>query len=276
MNLFDLTGEVVLVTGSTKGIGRGIAGVLCAQGATVGISSRSPADCARVADELCSLHGSGRALAAPGDIGETKALETIVAGLSETAGRIDGIVCNAALMGRLAPPAETSYDEFMTQYDVNVAKTLQLVQLVAPAMVRRRHGNIVLIGSRTGIAVAPQQLAYSCAKAAMTHLARNLAAYYAPYGVRVNCIAPGLIRSDATQAVINHPDALSAFADDIPLKRMGEAEEIGGAAAFLLSAASGYVAGAVLPVDGGVVALPKPPGQGSSFFAYANKPPPGA
>jgi NAD(P)-dependent dehydrogenase (short-subunit alcohol dehydrogenase family) len=99
----------------------------------------------------------------------------------------------------------------------------------------------------------------------MTHLHRNLAAHYAPMGVRINCIAPGLIRSDASRAFLEAP-ASQAFIADVPLRRGGEAHEAGGVVAFLASPAAGYVTGCVIPVDGGVVDLPTPPGNGSTLF----------
>jgi NAD(P)-dependent dehydrogenase (short-subunit alcohol dehydrogenase family) len=138
-------------------------------------------------------------------------------------------------------------------------------------MKRRGAGSIVLIGSRTGIVPAPQQLAYSCAKAAETHMARNLAAHLAADNIRVNCVAPGLIRSDSSSVVFDNPAALAAFERDIPLHRGGEAHEIGGAVAFLASAAGAYVTGVVIPVDGGVVGLPPSPGASSPTFDATRK-----
>lgn len=275
MNLFNLSGKLAVVTGATKGIGRGIAEVLCAQGARVAVSSRTPADCENTARELCDRYGAGRAFAAPADVGDLSAIRDMV-DLVKKNGDIDILVCNAARMPIPAPPGATPEAEFMAQYEVNVEKTLRLVQLVTPEMVARRQGSIILIGSRTGLVPATQQLAYSCAKAAMTHLTRNLASYYAPYGVRINCVAPGLIRSDASRLIWEDSEALKIFTDDIPLRRIGEAEEIGGAVAFFASAASGYVTGAILPVDGGVVQLPTSPGHRMSHFQQANHPPEGA
>jgi NAD(P)-dependent dehydrogenase (short-subunit alcohol dehydrogenase family) len=268
MRLFDLTGQVALVTGSTKGIGRGVAEVLCAQGAIVGVSSRSAEDCERVAQELSATYGEGRAFAAPADVADLAAITGMVEAAKTLHGRIDILVCNAARLPKMEPFGAVTPEEFLAHYDTNVEKTLRLVQLVAPEMAERRSGSIVLISSRAGIAATPQHLAYSCAKAAMTHLARNLAAHYAPFGVRINCLAPGLIRSDASRAFLAAP-ASEAFIRDVPLRRAGEAHEMGGAVAFLASAAAGYITGAVIPVDGGVVDLPTPPGNAASLFVPA-------
>jgi NAD(P)-dependent dehydrogenase (short-subunit alcohol dehydrogenase family) len=169
----------------------------------------------------------------------------------------------------MEPFGAVTTEEFLAQYDTNVEKTLRLVQLVAPGMAQARSGSIVLISSRAGIAATPQHLAYSCAKAAMTHLSRNLAAHYAPQGVRINCLALGLIRSESSRAFLEAP-ASAAFVRDVPLRRPGEAHEVGGAVAFLASDAAGYVTGAVIPIDGGVVDLPTPPGDAASLFIPAD------
>lgn len=263
--LFDLHGQIALVTGSTKGIGRGITEVLCAQGAIVGVSSRNAADCDTAVRELNAIYGEGRAFAAPADVSDLGQITAMVEQAVALQGRIDILVCNAARLPRMEPFGAVTTEEFLAHYDTNVEKTLRLVQLVAPDMAQRGSGSIVLISSRAGIAATPQHLAYSCSKAAMTHLCRNLASHYAPQGVRINCLAPGLIRSDASRAFLQAP-ASQAFIAEVPLRRGGEAHEMGGAVAFLASPAAGYITGAVIPVDGGIVDLPTPPGNGASLF----------
>lgn len=266
MNVFDLAGKVAIVTGSTKGIGRGIAECLAASGAQVVVSSRSQPDCESTAAQLSTEYPASDSYGVRCDVADAKSIGALVDQVVARSGGIDVLVCNAARMPRLAPFDQVTDDEFLTQFDTNVVKTLRLCQLVAPVMKARGGGSIVLIGSRTGITPAPQQLAYSCAKAAVAHLARNLAAQLAPDNVRVNCIAPGLIRSDASSVVFNAPSAIDAFSRDIPLRRGGEPHEIGGAVAFLASAAGAYVTGVTLPIDGGVVGLPTPPGASSPTF----------
>lgn len=265
MNLFDVKGKIALVTGSTKGIGRGIAEVLVTQGATVGISSRNAQDCDAVVRAINDTHGEGRAFPAPADVSDLAALEGMVDATLAAHGRIDILVCNAARLPKMEPFGAVSTEEFMAHYETNVEKNLRLVQMVAPAMAESRSGSIILVSSRAGIAATPQHLAYSCSKAAMTHLCRNLAAHYAPNNVRINCVAPGLIRSDSSQAFLESP-ASEAFINDVPLRRAGEAHEVGGAVAFFASEASAYITGAVVPIDGGVVDLPTPPGQAASLF----------
>lgn len=266
MKMFSLAGKVAVVTGSTRGIGRGIAECLATAGADVIISSRKAAECDAVAAELRARHGRAGIQGLRCDIADGDSLDEFVRHCVERAGGVDVLVCNAARMPRLEPFETIPDDEFLAQFDTNVVKTKRLCMLAAQAMRHRGGGSIILIGSRTGLVPAPQQLAYSCAKAAETHLARNLAAHLAADRIRVNCIAPGLIRSDSARTVFDNPAALAAFTKDIPLGRGGEPEEIGGAAVFLASAAAGYIMGVTLPVDGGVVSLPPSPGLAAPIF----------
>lgn len=266
MRLFDLKDRVAVVTGSTKGIGRGIAECLAAAGAQVVVSSRNQAECDATATQLATAYPGTNCYGVRCDIADAASIAALTSAVNERSGGIDVLVCNAARMPRLVPFGETPDDEFLAQFDSNVVKTLRLCLLAADSMKQRGGGSIVLIGSRTGLVPAPQQLAYSCAKAAETHLARNLAAHFAADGIRVNCIAPGLIRSDSASVVFDNPAAIAAFARDIPLHRGGEPHEIGGAVVFLASAAAGYVTGVTIPVDGGVVGLPPSPGTSSPTF----------
>jgi NAD(P)-dependent dehydrogenase (short-subunit alcohol dehydrogenase family) len=272
MNLFDLSGKIAVVTGSTRGIGRGIAGCLASAGADVVVSSRSEPECARVAAELNASHPTGRSYGVRCDVGDTASVQDLVDQVVRRSGGIDVLVCNAARMPKLVPFGETPDDEFLAQFDTNVVKTLRLCLAAAASMKQRGGGSVILIGSRTGLVPAPQQLAYSCAKAAETHLARNLAAHFAADNVRVNCIAPGLIRSDSASVVFDNPAAIAAFARDIPLHRGGEPHEIGGAVVFLASAAGAYVTGATIPVDGGVVGLPPSPGLAAPTYDPTRQP----
>jgi NAD(P)-dependent dehydrogenase (short-subunit alcohol dehydrogenase family) len=266
MRLFDLNGRVAVVTGSTKGIGRGIAECLAAAGAQVVVSSRSQADCDATAAELAAAYPGTHCYGVRCDVSDADSITSFVESIKARSGGLDILVCNAARMPQLVPFGDVADDEFLAQFDTNVVKTLKLCLLAADSMQQRGAGSIVLIGSRTGLVPAPQQLAYSCAKAAETHLARNLAAHFAADGIRVNCIAPGLIRSDSASQVFDNPAAIAAFSRDIPLHRGGEPHEIGGAVVFLASAAAGYVTGVTLPVDGGVVGLPPSPGSSSPTF----------
>ena len=266
MRLFDLSGKTAVVTGSTRGIGRGIAECLAASGAQVVISSRSQDECDATAARLNEQFPDNHCYGVRCDVSDAGSIRSLVERVIDQSGGIDVLVCNAARMPRLVPFGETPDDEFLAQFDTNVVKTLRLCLFAAESMKGRGGGSIVLIGSRTGLVPAPQQLAYSCAKAAETHLARNLAAHLAADNVRVNCVAPGLIRSDSSSVVFDDPAALGAFTRDIPLHRGGEPHELGGAVVFLASAAAGYVTGVTRPVDGGVVGLPPSPGMSSPTF----------
>lgn len=263
MDVFSLRGKVVIVTGSTKGIGLGIARVLASLDAQVVVSSRNQAECTQIAAELAKeCHATVQGIAC--DVSDGESIAGLVSQVVRRCGGIDALVCNAARMPTLVPFGAASDAEFMAQFRTNVVRTLRLCELAARPMKQRGGGSIVLISSRTGIRPAPHQLAYSLSKAAETHLARNLAAEYAAANVRVNCVAPGLIRSEASRVVFDTPAALAAFERDIPLGRGGEPHEIGGAVAFLVSPAGAYVTGVTLPVDGGVAELPPSPGAPSS------------
>jgi NAD(P)-dependent dehydrogenase (short-subunit alcohol dehydrogenase family) len=272
VQLFNLAEKVAIVTGSTKGIGRGIADCLATCGAQVVVSSRSQQDCDRVATELNEIYPGTSCYGMRCEISDAASISTLVDAVVQRSGGIDVLVCNAARMPRLVPFGETADDEFLAQFDTNVVKTLRLCLQAAASMKGRGGGSIVLIGSRTGLIPAPQQSAYSCAKAAETHLARNLAVHLAADNIRVNCIAPGLIRSESSNVVFDNPAAMNAFARDIPLHRGGESREIGGGVVFLASAAGAYVTGVTIPIDGGVVGLPPSPGVSSPTFDLTREP----
>jgi len=251
MSLFDLTGKVAIVTGSSRGIGRAIAERLVEHGACVVISSRKQDACDEVAAAINQRHGSGRALALAASISSKDALRALVDRTLHQFGRIDVLVCNAASNPYYGPMAGISDEQFRKILDNNVLSTHWLVQLCAPQMVERGSGSIIIVSSIGGLRGSPIIGAYNVSKAADFQLARNLAHDYGPSGVRVNCIAPGLVRTDFARALWENPDTLERATKNVPLRRIGEPDEIAGAAVYLASGASSFVTGQTLVCDGG-------------------------
>ena len=251
MSLFDLSGKVAVITGSSRGIGRAIAETMADQGAKVVISSRKAEACQEVADAINAKHGDGTAIVVPASISSKDALQNLVDETRRQLGRIDILVCNAASNPYYGPMGGISDDQFRKILENNVIANHWLIQMVAPEMIERRQGSIIIVSSIGGLKASAVIGAYNISKAADFQLARNLAAEFGPRQVRVNCIAPGLIKTDFAKALWENPQTLAAVTMHTPLKRIGEPEEIAGAAVFLASPASTFVTGQAIIVDGG-------------------------
>ncbi len=250
MSLFDLTGKVAIITGSSRGIGKAIAEALAAQGANVVISSRKQDACDEVAAAI-NADRPGAAIAVAASISDKAALQRLVDETKRQLGRIDILVCNAASNPYYGPMAGISDDQFRKILDNNVIANHWLVSMAAPDMLERGEGSIIIISSIGGLTSSTMIGAYNISKAADFQLARNLAAEFGPKGVRVNCIAPGLVRTDFAKALWENPDTLKAVTRSTPLRRIGEPHEIAGAAVYLASPASTFMTGQVMVVDGG-------------------------
>jgi NAD(P)-dependent dehydrogenase (short-subunit alcohol dehydrogenase family) len=250
MNLFDLTGKVAIITGSSRGIGRAIAEAMAEHGAKVVISSRKAEACQEAADAINARH-PGAAIVIPASISSKEALQTLVDETRRQLGRIDILVCNAASNPYYGPMAGISDDQFRKILENNVIANHWLIAMVAPEMVERKEGSIVIVSSIGGLTSSTMIGAYNISKAADFQLARNLAAEFGPSGVRVNCIAPGLVRTDFARALWENPDTLKAVTRGTPMRRIGEPHEIAGAAVFLASPASTFMTGQTIVVDGG-------------------------
>jgi NAD(P)-dependent dehydrogenase (short-subunit alcohol dehydrogenase family) len=214
------------------------------------ISSRKQEACDAVASEI-NAHGAGRATSIPANIGTKADIEHLVAEARQALGSIDILVCNAASNPYYGPMAGISDDQFEKILRNNLLSSHWLSALVSPEMIERRSGSIIFISSIGGLRGSPVIGAYNVSKAADFQLARNLATEYGPYGIRVNCIAPGLIRTDFARALWEDEANLAKALTGTPLGRIGEPDDIAGAAAFLASDASRYVTGQTLIVDGG-------------------------
>jgi len=251
MSLFDLTGKVALI-GSSKGIGRAIALRMAEQGAKVVISSRRREACEAVVREIDAAHGPGRAVAIPASISVKEELQALVAESERSLGPVDILVCNAASNPYYGPLAEITDAQFRKILDNNVLSNHWLIQLCAPGMVARRDGAIVIVSSIGALKGSPVIGAYNVSKAADLQLARNYAVEYGPHNVRVNCLCPGLVRTDFARALWEDPAMLAQTEGTAPLRRIGEPDDIAGAAVFLASPAGRFVTGQALVADGGV------------------------
>ncbi|MBB4097717.1 SDR family oxidoreductase [Sphingomonas kyeonggiensis] len=250
--LFDLTGTVAIVTGSSRGIGKASAEALADAGARVVISSRKQDACEEVAAEINARHGEGTALAVAASISDKEALRHLVEETRRVFGRVDVLVCNAASNPYYGPLEGIADDQFRKILDNNILSNHWLIQMVAPEMRERREGSIVIISSIGGLRGSPVIGAYNVSKAADLQLARNYAVEFGPDNVRVNCIAPGLIRTDFARALWEDPERAKATNATTPLRRIGEPEEIAGAVVYLASRASAFMTGQAMVIDGGV------------------------
>ena len=249
--LFDLTGKVAIVTGSSRGIGLAIAAAMAEHGAKVVISSRKQDACDEVAHAINAQHGNGTAVAIAANISSKDDLQKLVDETRKAFGRIDVLVCNAASNPYYGPMAGISDEQFRKILDNNVIANHWLISMAAPEMLGRGEGSIIIVSSIGGLTSSTMIGAYNISKAADFQLARNLAAEFGPKGVRVNCIAPGLVKTDFARALWENPDTLKAVTSTTPLRRIGEPHEIAGAAVYLASPASTFMTGQAMIVDGG-------------------------
>ncbi|WP_348756950.1 SDR family oxidoreductase [uncultured Aquincola sp.] len=252
MSLFSLEGQVAVITGSSRGIGKAIAERMAEQGARVVISSRKAEPCNEVAAAINARHGAGRAIAIPANISSKQDLQHLAEEAVRQLGPIDTLVCNAASNPYYGPMAGIEDDQFRKILENNVIANHWLINFVTPSMVQRRQGSIVIVSSIGGLRGSPVIGAYNISKAADFQLARNLAVELGPHNVRVNCIAPGLIRTDFARALWEDEAMLKQRMSTTPLRRIGEPDEIAGAAVFLASKAGSYMTGQSIVVDGGV------------------------
>jgi len=255
MNLFDLTGKVALITGSSRGIGKAIAEQMAAHGARVVISSRKAVACEEVAGAINAQYSDGTAIALPANISSKVDLQRLVEKTNERLGEVDILVCNAATNPYYGPMEGISDDQFEKILSNNVISNHWLVKHVAPGMRRRKEGVIIIVSSIGGMKGSTTIGAYNISKAADFQLARNLAAEFGADNVRVNCIAPGLIKTDFARALWEDPKMLERVTATAPLKRIGLPEEVAGAAVFLAAPAGKFVTGQNIIVDGGVASV---------------------
>lgn len=244
--LFDLSGKVALVTGSTRGIGRAIAEAMQAAGAKVVISSENTEDTAKAAEELGTIGITA-------DVTDREALAALVDGTTAAFGGLDILVCNAGITGQPGPFADVDMDDFDRVMAINLRSQVVLANLALPYIAARGGGSAILISSLAGLRGNGAINAYALAKAGVAQLARNLAVEWGPRNVRVNAISPGFIRTDLSAPLLANEAFMARRMAMTPLRRPGEVEEVAGAAVFLASPAGAFVTGHNLVVDGGTL-----------------------
>ena len=247
---FDLTDKVAVVTGSSRGIGRSIAETMARMGAKVVISSRKAEACEPVAAAIRDKGGTAAVIAC--NISRRDEVEALIRGAEVQLGPVDILVCNAAVNPYYGPLGEITDEAFDKIMGANVKSNLWLCGLAIPGMAARGVGAVVIVSSIAGIRGTEMIGAYGISKAADFALARNLAVEWGPKNVRVNCIAPGLVKTDFARALWEDEKALERRNRATPLRRIGAPDEIGGIAAFLASPAASFITGQVIVADGGV------------------------
>ena len=248
--LFDLAGKVAIIAGSSKGIGKATAERMAAHGAKVVISSRKAGPCDEVAAEINAKY-PGAAIAVPANISSKDDLQRLVDETRKAFGKIDIVVCNAASNPYYGPMSGINDDQFRKILENNIIANNWLIQMVAPEMIERRDGAIVIISSIGGLRGTSVIGAYAISKAADMQLARNLAQELSPHNIRVNCIAPGLVKTDFAKALWDTPEGERRSSSGTPLRRLGEPDDIAGAAVFLSSKAGSWMTGQTVVIDGG-------------------------
>jgi len=252
LDRFSLQGRAALVTGGSRGIGRAIAIALAQAGASVTVSSRKADACQAVVDEITAAGGT--AISAPGHAGRAEDIERTVAATMEAFGRLDILVNNAATNPQFGPLVDFTEAAFDKVNEVNVKGPWLYARAAYNAWMRDNGGTILNIASIGGLKSEPFLGAYGATKAAVVSLTKTLAREMGGQGVRVNAIAPGLIRTDFARILVETPEIHDHAVAATCIGRIGEPDEIAAAALFLVSDAASFVDGHVLVVDGGSLA----------------------
>ena len=251
--MFDLTGKVAVVTGGSRGIGRSICEQMAAHGAKVVVSSRKLPACEEVVKAIKEKGGDAAAIAA--SISDKAQLENLVAQARKIYGKIDIMVCNAASNPYFGPLSGLKEDVFLKIMQNNVMSNIAMMNMVGPEMAERRDGVFIIVSSIGGLVGSAHIAAYNMSKAADINLVKSLAMEWGRHNIRVNCIAPGLIKTDFARALWENPQIRSAQENKAALKRIGQPDDIGGVAVFLASKAGNFVCGQTIVADGGVIGM---------------------
>ncbi|MEY4099758.1 MAG: hypothetical protein RL300_929 [Pseudomonadota bacterium] len=267
----DLSSQVVLVTGGTQGIGHAIVEKMLCAGARVAFCAPDQLECDQVVAAFNREFefGEERVIGLAGDLRDRESLTSFVNSVLARWGKIDTLVCNATVFGVQCEIEDASCEGFAHLLESNLVNNFHLCRLVLPQMQALGAGSIIFITSISGFSAMPTNIPYSSSKAALTSMARSLAAKYADQGIRVNCISPGLIRTEGSRSAWENEEAASSFVrEKIPMQRIGQPSEIADACVFIASPQASYITAATLPVDGGRVGV----GQSSGSTAQIQKP----
>ena len=250
-SLFSLEGRVALVTGASRGIGKGIAVGLAGAGANLALVARSESTLIEAQEEIQALGVQAEIF--PCDLSQTEGISDLVTTVSESYGRIDILVNNAGTTHRDSAVdfPEERWDDVVK---MNLKSVWLLSQQVGRSMIQRGSGKIINIASLLSFSGGIRTLAYAASKGGVAQLTKALANEWASKGVNVNAIAPGYIKTDMTSAILNDPVRVAEFMDRIPAGKFGTPDDMAGAAVFLASEAASYIHGHILTVDGGWMA----------------------
>lgn len=254
--MFDLTGKVALITGSSRGIGKSIALEMAKQGAKVVVSGRKEEVCKQTALDInmeVAEGGEQVAISIPCNISHKEQLQHLVDETHRALGKVDILVCNAAVNPYFGTSATIPDEAFDKVLNANIKSNHWLCNMVLPDMIEKQDGAIIIVSSVGGFKGSKVLGTYSISKAADMQLARNLAVEHGENNIRANTIAPGLIKTDFSRALWENPDVLKASLKNAPLKRIGQPEDIGGLAVFLASKAGSFITGQTITVDGGAM-----------------------
>jgi NAD(P)-dependent dehydrogenase (short-subunit alcohol dehydrogenase family) len=252
LNIFDLTGKVAIITGSTKGIGLGIARLFARCGAKLAITSRNQLDCDRVASEINEEQECDAAFGLASDLADAASLKRLVEATASRFGGLDILVMNAANTTIQGRASQTSAADFQAMLNANVVNNTELVLAAHSHLLARRGGSVILIGSIAGTGPSATTSAYSICKRALLQLADNLAIEWGRQNIRVNVVAPGVTKSEDTRFLWDNPQVKAAIEQRIPLGRFGEPEDIAAACLWLASPLGAYVTGQTIVIDGGM------------------------
>jgi len=257
--LFDLTGQVAIVTGTSRGLGQYFAQALARSGADLVITSRDPKTLAPFADEIAQL--GRRAVPLALDVCNAESIEAMAEAAEKAYGKIDILVNNAGMNIR-KPALEVQWEDWNKILDTNLRGTFFVAQAVAKRMVLRNYGRIINIGSVTSVAGYAGLGPYGASRGGVRQLTMSLADDWGPHGITVNCLAPGWFKTSQNKVMYEDKEWVAYLTDRIPVKRPGQPDDLDSAVVFLAAESSRYITGQTLLVDGGIStgavrALPK-------------------